>query len=102
MLCIYPANEIPEDAFYSYVYDGKVSLTAITLPATLESIGREAFLNTGLTAVTLPETVTSIGDWAFQGTLGFSGNSFANNHAACVSHQFRCQLFIQYNDATKC
>ena len=64
----YPANEIPEDAFYSYVNDGKVSLTSITLPATLVSIGREAFLNTGLKAVTLPETVTSIGDWAFQGT----------------------------------
>lgn len=64
----YPANEIPEDAFYSYVNDGKASLTSITLPATLGSIGREAFLNTGLTAVTLPETVTSIGDWAFQGT----------------------------------
>lgn len=65
---VYPANEIPEDAFYSYVYDGKVSLTSITLPTALGSIGREAFLNTGLTAVTLPETVTSIGDWAFQGT----------------------------------
>lgn len=64
----YPANEIPEDAFYSYVNDGKASLTSITLPATLGSIGREAFLNTGLTAITLPETVTSIGDWAFQGT----------------------------------
>lgn len=48
--------------------NGKASLTSITLPATLGSIGREAFLNTGLTAVTLPETVTSIGDWAFQGT----------------------------------
>jgi hypothetical protein len=64
----YPANEIPEDAFYSYVNNGKASLTSITLPATLGSIGREAFLNTGLKAVTLPETVTSIGDWAFQGT----------------------------------
>jgi|GEM_PF-931589 len=65
---VYPANEIPEDAFYSYVNDGKASLTSITLPATLGSIGREAFLNTGLKAVTLPETLTSIGDWAFQGT----------------------------------
>ncbi len=64
----YPANEIPEDAFYSYVTGGKESLTSITLPTTLGSIGREAFLYTGLTAITLPETVTSIGDWAFQGT----------------------------------
>ena len=64
----YPANEIPEDAFYSYENDGKAILTSITLPTTLVSIGREAFLNTGLTAITLPGTITSIGDWAFQGT----------------------------------
>ncbi len=64
----YPANEIPEDAFYSYVTDGKESLKSIVMPLTLRSIGSEAFSYTGLTSIAIPETVTSIGDWAFSGT----------------------------------
>jgi hypothetical protein len=65
----YPANEIPQDAFYSYATSiGKTTLKNIILPTTLTSIGNEAFLYTGLTSIDFPTSLNKIGDWAFQGT----------------------------------
>ena len=43
-------------------------LTNVTLSANLESIGTEAFLNSGLTRIYLPEGLRSIGTFAFSGT----------------------------------
>jgi uncharacterized repeat protein (TIGR02543 family) len=41
------------------------NLTSVTLPSTLTSIGDWAFDGNSLTSITIPEGVTSIGDWAF-------------------------------------
>lgn len=43
------------------------SLTSITIPDSITSIGTSAFQNcTSLTSITIPDSVTSIGDSAFQ------------------------------------
>ena len=43
------------------------SLTSITIPESVTSIGDWAFSSClSLTSVTIPEGVTSIGDWAFK------------------------------------
>jgi hypothetical protein len=58
-------TEIPDDAL-----NGKAQLQELTLPTTLQTIGRNAF--NGCTYLTgeleLPSTLTSIGDYAFEGT----------------------------------
>jgi sugar lactone lactonase YvrE len=70
----YPANEIPQDAFFNGV-TGKTSLTSITLPASITSIGNSAFYNCdGLTGdLTIPNSVVSIGSYAFYGCIVLDG-----------------------------
>ncbi len=64
---IYPANEIPSDAFYNPSNGiGKVGLTTVTLPLNATSIGSYAFERcSGLTSITIPSSVTNIGTYAF-------------------------------------
>ncbi len=61
-------GEIPYCAFYSCD-----SLTSITIPDRVTSIGDEAFRGcTGLTSITIPDSVTSIGYEAFRGCSGLT------------------------------
>ena len=53
-------TSIGDNAFYCS------SLKSITLPEGLTSIGNWAFKESTLESITLPEGLTSIGDWAFQ------------------------------------
>ncbi|MEI6753011.1 MAG: leucine-rich repeat domain-containing protein [Paludibacter sp.] len=59
----YPANTIPNNAFYNNS-TGKV-FTNLQLPKTLTAIGDYAFENCGFNYIAIPSTVTSIGKYAF-------------------------------------
>ena len=50
---------IGDDAFRG------VGITSITIPASVTTLGKRAFNNTNITAITIPAAVTSIGDGAF-------------------------------------
>jgi uncharacterized protein with FMN-binding domain len=66
---LYPANTIPYGAFFNLkTQQGKTSLTTITLPSSITSIGEYAFGNCiSLTSITIPSSITSIGAAAFFG-----------------------------------
>jgi len=52
---------------------GCTSLTSITIPSSVTSIGSDAFEGcTGLTSITIPSSVTSIGYSAFEGCTGLT------------------------------
>ena len=56
---------LPVTAIGSSAFSWKSSLTSITLPSSLTSIGSSAFNNTGLTDVTIPNSVTNLGSHPF-------------------------------------
>ncbi len=61
----YPANAIPESAFYNGSI-GKSTLTTAILPLSLTSIGQTAFAYcNGIRNIIIPSLVTSIGNGAF-------------------------------------
>ena len=63
----YSVTSIGERAFWA------CSLTSVTIPNSVESIGSYAFSGCfGLTSVTIPNSVTSIGESAFNGCSGLT------------------------------
>jgi hypothetical protein len=48
-----------------YTLYGRASVTSVTIPDSVTSIGRSAFYNTGLSEITIPDSVTAIGNTAF-------------------------------------
>ena len=73
----YYANQLPTCSFLDTIsWNAKMTLTTITLPVGLVSIGNYAFYNcTGLTSSwNLPSGVTSIGEYAFYNCAGLSGS----------------------------
>jgi len=74
---IYPANEMPAYSFYNADNGNtKYTLTAISLPAGITSIGEKAFSTcTGLTgSLTIPGSVALIGNSAFYDCVGLTGS----------------------------
>jgi hypothetical protein len=63
-------TSIPRSAFYNALnYRGCNTLTGITIPNSVTSIGEDAFSNcSSLVSVTIPSSVTSIGNYAFSST----------------------------------
>lgn len=60
-------------------------MTEVTLPASLTSIGDQAFLQTGLGRVTIPAQVTSIGTYAFSYCRNMQAITVASGNPAYVS-----------------
>jgi len=74
----YPANELPLCAFYNAnTLTYKTTLTSVTLPLTLKSIGGSAFYYCYALSgtFTIPAGVTSIGSYALYGCSGLSAYS---------------------------
>lgn len=63
-----PVTAIADSAFVFPNYQGIQSITSVTIPNSVTSIGNYAFaFCSGLTSVAIPDSVTSIGDSAFSG-----------------------------------
>ena len=58
-------NGLPVTAIAELAFVADTSLTSVTIPNTVVSIGDNAFAETGLSSVSIPNSVTSIGDSAF-------------------------------------
>ena len=55
-------------AIDAHAFEGRSSVTSVSLPNTIISIGEYAFCNcSGLMSITLPQNITSIGNGAFSG-----------------------------------
>ena len=79
------ATLICDDAFC-----GCSSLTSITIPEGVTSIGREAFEGcSGLTSITIPEGVTSIGREAFEGCSGLTSITIPRSVTSIDTDAFR-------------
>jgi uncharacterized repeat protein (TIGR02543 family) len=92
--CTYQANVMPEYAFCTYNsstgYTGKTTLTSVTLPTGVTSIGSYAFYScSGLTSVTLPAGVTSIGSYAFYYCRGLTSVTLPAGVTSIGSYAFR-------------
>ncbi|MDY5736746.1 MAG: leucine-rich repeat protein, partial [Candidatus Onthomorpha sp.] len=55
------------------------SLTSVTIPNSVTSIGNTAFYCSGLTSITIPNSVTSIGNNAFLGCSGLTSITIPNS-----------------------
>ena len=66
------------------------SLTSITIPSSVTSIGEYAFYGcTGLTNITIPEDVTSIGSSAFYGCTGLTSITIPEGVTSIYSYTFK-------------
>ena len=100
---VYPANELPMYSFYNANTNTfKTSLTSVTLPTTITSIGYLAFYYcwniTG--TFSIPATVRKIGDYALYGCYGItaysvpSGNTRYSSYDGMLLSKAQDSLFI--------
>ncbi len=79
----YPGNRAPW-------YDYRQSITAVSLPEGLTSIGDWAFaFCSALTAVTIPDSVTNIGNYAFYGCSSLTGVTIPDSVTSIGGYAFR-------------
>jgi len=91
---IYPANTIPENAFY-----GKTSLVSALIPSTVVAIGNYAFQNcSSLTSFIIPSTVNSIGSYAFNACTSLSSIYSNSSYPIDLSNSYN--VFYNVNKTT--
>ena len=65
---------------YGIIFDDIDSLTSVTIPSSVTTIGYNAFGRcSGLTSITIPNSVTSIGEGAFSGCTGLTSITIPNS-----------------------
>ena len=73
-----------------YAFEWCSRLTSVTIPNSVTSIGESAFLKCkGLTSVTIPNSVTSIGDYAFRECSGLTSVTIPNSVTSIGESAFR-------------
>ncbi len=71
------------------VFKGNTTITSITIPNSITSIGDDAFYNcSGLTSITIPNSVTSIGNYALYGCSGLTSIEIPNSVTSIGNHAF--------------
>ncbi len=70
------------------------SLTSITIPNSVTSIGQQAFCVTGLTSITIPNSVTSFGENVFGGCSGLTSIIVENENPKYDSRN-NCNAIIE-------
>ncbi|MEG1752267.1 MAG: leucine-rich repeat domain-containing protein, partial [Clostridia bacterium] len=74
----------------SWAFSGCTSLTSITIPSSVTSIGRYAFYGcTSLTSITIPSKVTSIGDSAFKGCTSLTSINIPSSVTSIGNSAFK-------------
>lgn len=83
----------------NYAFDTCKSLSAITLPETLLSVGDYAFGTcTSLTEITLPASLISLGEYAFGDCSSLSKVVFKNPDTTFAKTTFEGTLYVPEND----
>ena len=68
-------------------FNSNPTITSVSIPGSVTSIGDSAFRNTGLTNIIIPNSVTSIGNYAFQNT-GLTSINIPNSVTSIVDGAF--------------
>jgi len=91
---IYPANTIPQYAFY-----GKTILKSVVIPSTVTAIGNYVFQScSSLTSFIIPSTVNSIGAYTFYGCTSLTSIYSNSSYPIDLSNSY--SVFYNVNKTT--
>ncbi len=91
-----PVKEIGDSAFNASMEARNASLTSISIPANVTSIGSKAFDGcSGLQSVAIGSNVTEIGEYAFYNCIGLTSIKIPNNVTSIGSWAFGCCSGLQ-------
>ena len=97
-------NSVTSIGYLTFYGCSITSITSITIPNSVTSIGDRAFENcTSLTSITIPNSVTSIGDWAFKNCSSLTSITIPNSVTFIGYRAFYgCPIKTIYLNQTSC